>query len=175
MIGKGSTVIVIKAKDGSVFGGYADERWECGTEWYGNSSNFLFRLTEGYGGWPGTTANGHYQYLCWGKKTLPNGMGLGGQFEYAGLWMETDFMHGHSRGGPLCTTFDSPRLSREENFLVDEVEVWLVKPLKRDENEEAMEGGGVLSHAQDMEFMEMAGKKMYSKNLGPDASGKHKA
>lgn len=51
--------------------------------------------------------------------------------------------------------------------------VWLVRPLERDEDEE--EGGGVLSHAQDMEFMEMAGKKMYSKNLGPDASGKQKA
>lgn len=49
----------------------------------------------------------------------------------------------------------------------------MVRPLQKDTEEE--ESGGVLSHAQDMEFMEMAGKKMYSKNLGPDASGKQKA
>lgn len=43
-----------------------------------------------------------------------------------------------------------------------------MRPIQKDENDESQQGGGVLSHAEDMEFMEMAGKKMYSKNLGPD-------
>jgi hypothetical protein len=43
-----------------------------------------------------------------------------------------------------------------------------VRPLQKDENEDTSQGGGVLSHAEDMEFMEMAGKKLYSKDLGPD-------
>ncbi|OBZ91451.1 TLD domain-containing protein 1 [Choanephora cucurbitarum] len=186
LVGQGATLIVIKAKqDGFVFGGYADEAWaNCNTDWYGNSSNFLFRLARDYGAWRASNNNSHYQYLCWGKKSLPNGLGMGGQFEYAGLWLESDFLHGHSRAGPLCTTFGSPQLSSDQNFLIDEVEgnvlgarslldanillVWLVRPLLRDEDEDMNEGKGVLGHAEDMEFMEMAGKKMYSKDLGPN-------
>lgn len=123
MVGQGATLTVVKSKDGSLFGAYADDAWESRTDWYGNSSNFLFRLSGGnYGAWVGTTANDHYQYLCWGKKSLPNGLGLGGQFEYAGLWIDSDFIHGHSRAGPLCTTYASPQVSTSENFIVDEVE-----------------------------------------------------
>ncbi|CAO3647225.1 unnamed protein product [Mucor hiemalis] len=169
MVGQGATLVVIKTKDGAMFGGYADEAWEYAkTDWYGNSSNYLFKLSHDYGTWVGTSANNHYQYLCWGKKSLPNGFGMGGQFEYSGLWIDSDFIHGHSRAGPLCTTYSSPQLSIKDTFIVDEVEVWLVRPIQKDENDESQQGGGVLSHAEDMEFMEMAGKKMYSKNLGPD-------
>lgn len=31
----------------------------------------------------------------------------------------------------------------------------------------------MLSHAEDMEFMEMAGKKMYSKDLGPEPTNEN--
>ncbi|CAO0789631.1 unnamed protein product [Mucor circinelloides] len=170
MVGQGATLIVIQAKDGSVFGGYADEHWEyCNTHWYGNSSNFLFRIKDNYGRWDTSSgSNDHYQYLCWGKKSLPNGFGMGGQFDYAGLWIDSDFIHGHSRAGPLCTTFSSPQLSTKDTFIVDQVEVWLVRPLVKDPDQDQAGGGGVLSHAEDMEFMEMAGKKMYSKDLGPE-------
>ncbi|KAG2235350.1 hypothetical protein INT48_004969 [Thamnidium elegans] len=154
MVGQGATLTIIKAKDGSLFGAYADEAWEyANTDWYGNSSNFLFRIKDKYGAWLATNANNHYQYLCWGKKSLPNGFAMGGQFEYAGLWIDSDFIHGHSRAGPLCTTYS----------------IWLVRPLQKDPDADETGGkGGVLSHAEDMEFMEMAGKKMYSKDLGPE-------
>lgn len=123
MVGQGATLIAIKTKDGAMFGGYADDAWEYAkTDWYGNSSNYLFKLSPDYGTWIGTSANNHYQYLCWGKKSLPNGFGMGGQFEYAGLWIDSDFIHGHSRAGPLCTTYSSPQLSTKDTFLVDEVE-----------------------------------------------------
>lgn len=56
------------------------------------------------------------------------------------------------------------------------ISVWLVRPLQKNEDDDdETSNGGVLSHAQEMEFMEMAGKKMYSKDLGPDLSGKDKA
>lgn len=124
MVGQGATLVVIQAKDGSVFGGYADEHWEyCNTHWYGNSSNFLFRIKDSYGRWGASSgSNDHYQYLCWGKKSLPNGFGMGGQFEYAGLWIDSDFIHGHSRAGPLCTTYSSPQLSTNDTFVIDQVE-----------------------------------------------------
>ncbi|KAI7904096.1 TLD-domain-containing protein, partial [Cokeromyces recurvatus] len=163
--------VIIKANDGSIFGGYVDEALRyMNTGWYGNASNYLFRLEPSYGAWEGNEEhNDHFQYLCWGKKSLPNGFGMGGQFDYAGLWIESDFNQGHSRAGPLCTTYHSPQLpSLSENFLIDEIEVWLVRPLEEKDDEETKEGKGVLNYSEDMEFMEMAGKKLYSKDLGPE-------
>lgn len=191
LVGQGATLVVIKAKDGTIFGGYADDNWEyCNTHWYGNSTNFLFRTRDTYGRWEANSgSNDHYQYLCWGKKSLPNGLGMGGQFDYAGLWIDSDFIHGHSRAGPLCTTYSSPQLSSNDTFVIDQVEgkfrtyyyyiykcrltkclflVWLVRPLQKDDQDQEESNGGILSHAEDMEFMEMAGKKMYSKDLGPE-------
>jgi hypothetical protein len=122
LVGQGATLILLKSKDGNVFGGYADEAFELKTDWFGNSSNFLFRLGDS-DVWDGVSGtNDHYQYLCWGKKTFPNGLGMGGQFDYAGLWVDADFLHGHSRAGPLCTTYSSPQLSADQSFLIDEVE-----------------------------------------------------
>ncbi|KAF7722590.1 hypothetical protein EC973_002943 [Apophysomyces ossiformis] len=154
LVNQGATLIVIKAKDGSIFGAYADEAWKPTTDWYGNGSNFLFRLNG--------TADNYLEMGAW------YGLAMGGQFDYCGLWLAADFLRGHSRAGPLCSTYGSPQLSRDENFEVDEVEVWLVRPRQRDDDEEGMEAqGSALDRAEDMEFLEMAGKKMYSKDLGP--------
>ncbi|KAI8062172.1 TLD-domain-containing protein [Gongronella butleri] len=170
----GATLTIVKTKQGAVFGGYADIPWQLDTDWYGTQANFLFKLAGGaadaaqndhFGSWLATSINDHYQYLCSGKKSLPNGFGMGGQFDYAGLWINDDFAHGHSRGGPLCSTYQSPRLCQEDPFDIDEVEVWLVCPAVQDE--EGMEpGSSVLDRAEDMEFLEMSGKKLYSKDLG---------
>ncbi|KAI9490632.1 TLD-domain-containing protein, partial [Zychaea mexicana] len=162
-------LLVIKTKDGSVFGAYADEEWKPVTDWYGSSSNFLFRIQypttmDTWDG--GRGSNSNFQYLCWGKQSLPNALVMGGQFDYAGLWLDSDFLHGHSKAGPVCTTYQSPQLSLDQNFTVDEIEVFLVRPLLRNDDDDMMqEGGGVLSRAEDMEFMEMAGKKLYSRDL----------
>lgn len=78
---QGATLLVIKAKDGSLFGGYADDPWRLETDWYGTSTNYLFQLDGSFsphnmmGLWNATSNNRHYQYLCWGKKSLPNGLG----------------------------------------------------------------------------------------------------
>ena len=88
IVNQGATLLVIKTKDGSVFGGYTDEEWKPVTDWYGNSSNFLFRIRYPSGtkvniaqedqlvmdAWNSDLgSNSHYQYLCWGKQSLPNG------------------------------------------------------------------------------------------------------
>ena len=41
----------------------------------------------------------------------PTLQGFGGQFEYFGLFLADDLMHGHSKGKP-CSTFSSPRSVR---------------------------------------------------------------
>ncbi|KAI9008846.1 TLD-domain-containing protein [Phycomyces nitens] len=170
IVGQGATIVVFKAKDGSLFGGYADEAWQQTTDWTGVPDNFLFRLRLGPNGnnamgvWEGHKGvNNHFQYLCWGKKSLPNGLGMGGQFDYAGLWLNSDFLNGHTRGGPLCTTYMSPSLASNDKFQLDEAEVWLVRPLPKEDEETK---GSALDRTEDMEFLEMAGKKLYSKDLG---------
>lgn len=52
--------------------------------------------------------------------------GMGGQHGYFGLWLDSDFGHGHSRARPKCTTYGSPQLSGEEDFTLDSLEVWAV-------------------------------------------------
>lgn len=49
---------------------------------------------------------------------------MGGQLGYFGLWLDSNFGHGHSRARPRCTTYGSPQLSGVEDFTVDTVEVW---------------------------------------------------
>ena len=48
---------------------------------------------------------------------------MGGQLDYFGLWISAkDFMHGHSKAGPRCSTYDSPQLSKRQEFRIDEME-----------------------------------------------------
>lgn len=59
---------------------------------------------------------------------------MGGQHGYFGLWLQSDFGHGHSRARPKCTTYGSPQLSGEEDFTLDSMEAWAVgKPPEPEE------------------------------------------
>ena len=57
--------------------------------------------------------------------------GMGGQFEYFGLWLDSEYGHGHSKAEPTCTTFNSVQLSAKPHFGINTVEVWGVGPDKR--------------------------------------------
>lgn len=52
--------------------------------------------------------------------------GMGGQHDYFGLWVDSDYGKGHSKAKPRCTTYNSPQLSAKENFTLDALEVWTV-------------------------------------------------
>lgn len=60
---------------------------------------------------------------------------MGGQLDYFGLWISGNYGHGHSKAHPLCSTYNSPRLSEEEEFAIDLVEVWGVGPPLLPDNE----------------------------------------
>lgn len=51
---------------------------------------------------------------------------MGGKFGYFGLWIDGEF--GTGKGAPTCTTFTSPQLSTEEDFLIHNLEVWGLGP-----------------------------------------------
>lgn len=75
IVNQGAVLLVIKTSEsGDVFGGYVDAALQISTRWTGNQNNYLFRLNQ-MGVWDAANGtNDHYQYLCWGKKSLPNGM-----------------------------------------------------------------------------------------------------
>ena len=50
--------------------------------------------------------------------------GMGGQVDYFGLWLSSDFGRGHSKAKPKCSTYGSPMLSSSEEFETEMVEIW---------------------------------------------------
>ncbi|KAJ3224170.1 hypothetical protein HK099_000161 [Clydaea vesicula] len=154
----GSTIIVIRDKKNNVFGGFAAAEWKRYPKFFGNSNCFLFRLNPQLTIYQSTNINENFQYFNYGTSQLTNGLGFGGQIDYFGLYIGTDFAKGHSRGHN-STTFDNPPLSEDEDFVIDSVEAWLVQEKERDDR--LIEGGkqSVLDDTTNVNFMEMSGFK----------------
>ncbi|XP_033626740.1 MTOR-associated protein MEAK7-like [Asterias rubens] len=164
---KGPTVVLVRDTDGNVFGGFASQSWELGPSFVGSSSCFLFSLAPKVGFHEPSGQNDHYMYLNIDQQTLPNGLGMGGQFDYFGLWINQEFGEGHSRARPKCTTYDSPQLSSKEDFTIETVEVWAVGPLpKKPQEEDEDEKKSVLDKNPEAQaLLELIGKERKSEGL----------
>ncbi|XP_047453494.1 MTOR-associated protein MEAK7 [Mugil cephalus] len=167
LLKRGPTLLLIKDTRGHVFGGFASHGWEVKPQFQGDSRCFLFTVFPTLRVYTATGYNQHFMYLNQNQQTMPNGLGMGGQHQYFGLWLDSDFGHGHSRARPKCTTYGSPQLSGDEDFTLDSVEVWAVG--KPPEPEEGEEGGGkrsVLDADPEVQaMMEMTGKTLHSQGL----------
>ncbi|KAG0081048.1 hypothetical protein BGZ90_010366 [Linnemannia elongata] len=162
---QGPTLIVMKDEDGYIFGAYADQDWEQGPKFYGTDRSFLFTIRPTFRIYrPSQGVNSNFQYLDSGTKTLPNGIGFGGQLRYFGLWLASDFQTGQSAAEPLCSTFQSPRLSKHQNFKLDEMEVWQVHPSTID-RDDLPKHSAMDAHPDAVALLEMANRKMYSKDV----------
>ncbi|KAG0291295.1 hypothetical protein BGZ98_003070 [Dissophora globulifera] len=161
---QGPTLIVMKDEDGYIFGAYADQDWEQGPKFYGTDRTFLFTIRPKFRIYQPSRINSNFQYLDYGTKTLPNGIGLGGQLRYFGLWLASDFHTGQSAAEPMCSTFQSPRLSKQQNFKLEEMEVWQVHPSQID-RDEAPKHSAMDAHPDAVALLEMANRKMYSKDV----------
>ncbi|XP_034542593.1 MTOR-associated protein MEAK7 [Notolabrus celidotus] len=164
---RGPTLLLLKDTKGHIFGGFASHAWEVKPQFQGDSRCFLFTVFPTLRVYTATGYNQHFMYLNQNQQTMPNGLGMGGQHGYFGLWLDNDFGRGHSRARPKCTTYGSPQLSGEEDFTLDSVEVWAVG--KPPEPEEGEEGGGKKSildvDPEVQAMMEMAGKTLHSQGL----------
>ncbi|XP_069312791.1 MTOR-associated protein MEAK7 isoform X1 [Eulemur rufifrons] len=123
---RGPCVAVLEDHDGHVFGGFASCSWEVKPQFQGDNKCFLFSIAPRMAVYTHTGYNDHYMYLNHGQQTIPNGLGMGGQHHYFGLWVDVDFGKGHSKAKPTCTTYNSPQLSAKEHFRFDKMEVWAV-------------------------------------------------
>ncbi|KAK1785044.1 hypothetical protein P4O66_018471, partial [Electrophorus voltai] len=162
---QGPSVLLVKDTKGHIFGGFASHSWEIKPPFQGDSRCFLFSVYPYMQVFTCTGYNQHYMYLNQGQQTMPNGLGMGGQHGYFGLWLDCDFGRGHSRARPRCTTYGSPQLSGDEDFTLDTVEVWGIglppKEQEQDENKKSILD--VDPEAQIL--LEMAGKSMHSQGL----------
>uniref|UniRef100_A0A803TL61 MTOR-associated protein MEAK7 n=1 Tax=Anolis carolinensis TaxID=28377 RepID=A0A803TL61_ANOCA len=126
IVHKGPCLLVLRDAHGYVFGGFASCSWEVKPQFQGNNECFLFSVSPTLGVFTYTGYNDHYMYLNHGQQTMPNGLGMGGQHEYFGLWVDSNYGKGHSKAKPRCTTYNSPQLSAKENFTFNAMEVWAV-------------------------------------------------
>ncbi|XP_075994352.1 MTOR-associated protein MEAK7 [Genypterus blacodes] len=165
LIRRGPTLLLIRDTKGHVFGGFASHAWEIKPQFQGDSRCFLFTVFPKLRVYTATGYNQHFMYLNQNQQTMPNGLGLGGQHGYFGLWLDCDFGRGHSRARPKCTTYGSPQLSGDEDFALDSVEVWAVgKP--PEEGEEGQGKKSVLDADLEVQaIMEMTGRTRHSQGL----------
>ncbi|XP_034031614.1 MTOR-associated protein MEAK7 [Thalassophryne amazonica] len=174
LVHHGPTVLVVKDTKGHVFGGFASHAWEVKPQFQGDSRCFLFTVFPRLRVYTPTGYNEHFMYLNHGQQTMPNGLGMGGQLDYFGLWLDSDFGHGHSRAQPKCTTYGSPQLSGDEEFILDSVEVWAVgKPPEPEEScfliislEEPNSNKSILDRDLEIQaMMKIRGKPLHSQGL----------
>lgn len=160
---QGATIMILQDSDDHVFGGFASDNWTLSPNFSGNSSCFLFQLEPEILTFPATTYNNHYQYLNLHQQTMPNGLLMGGQLEFPGLWLDCEYGTGMS--SVSCITFQNyKQLSKNQYFTLKHCEVWGVGPPP--EVEEEVRTRSVLDQDSTSKVMlELAGRKMHSDGL----------
>ncbi|KAI1235578.1 hypothetical protein IHE44_0002459, partial [Lamprotornis superbus] len=130
----------------------------------GDNRCFLFSVFPTLAVYTYTGYNDHYMYLNHGQQTMPNGLGMGGQHGYFGLWIDSDYGKGHSKAKPRCTTYNSPQLSAKEDFTLDAMEVWAVGDVPESAGKKGKKS--ILDvDPQAQALLEMAGKSRQSEGL----------
>ncbi|XP_069676383.1 MTOR-associated protein MEAK7 [Periplaneta americana] len=164
IINQGPCIIILRDKSNHVFGGFASDNFILSPEFHGDSSSFLFQLCPEMRICESTGYNNHYQYLNVQQQTMPNGLAMGGQFDYCGIWIDAEFGKGHC--SESCTTFKNyTMLSGTKHFDIEQLEVWAVGP---EPEKEELEDAPRTIREREVEakaVLELAGRKMYSEDL----------
>ncbi|XP_034493690.1 MTOR-associated protein MEAK7 isoform X3 [Ailuropoda melanoleuca] len=161
---RGPCVLLLEDHDGQVFGGFASCSWEVKPQFQGDDTCFLFSISPHMAVYTSTGYNDHYMYLNHGQQTIPNGLGMGGQHNYFGLWIDVDFGKGHSKAQPKCTTYNSPQLSAQEDFGFEKMEVWAVGDASG--LQQAKSGKSILDMDPEAQaLLEISGRSCHSEGL----------
>ncbi|XP_037372161.1 MTOR-associated protein MEAK7 [Talpa occidentalis] len=164
IVHQGPCVTLLEDHDGHVFGGFASCSWEVKPQFQGDNRCFLFSILPRMAVFTHTGYNNHFMYLNHGQQTIPNGLGMGGQHNYFGLWIDVDFGKGHSKAKPMCTTYSSPQLSAKEDFQFEKMEVWAVGDTE--ESQLAKTGKSILDADPEAQaLLEISGRTRHSHGL----------
>lgn len=163
IIDQGPTVLIVEDTNGYIFGGFAAASWTLSSEYVGTDDNFLFTLRPKMRCFSSTGYNDHFQYLNLHQQTMPNGLGMGGQFNYWGLWIDSEY--GLGECSESCTTYKSyTQLSVNKKFQIRNIEVWAVGE-KPEEDEEERNKPSILMNTENKAILEFAGRKIHSEGF----------
>lgn len=167
ILDKGPTVIVVADENDFVFGGFASESWSLSPKFQGDVKCFLFTLQPEVKVFLPTGYNDHYMYLNYHQQSMPNGLGMGGQFRYWGLWLDSEFGHGECAN--VCTTYKNyAMLSSNKKFSVRHLEIWGVGPAPLTAEEKGERTGILDKDPAARKILEMAGKAPHSAGIRDD-------
>ncbi|XP_013161295.1 PREDICTED: TLD domain-containing protein 1 isoform X1 [Papilio xuthus] len=166
IIEQGPSVLIIEDSSGHIFGGFAACAWTFGPNFTGTDESFLFTAAPKMRVYPATNYNDHYQYINHHTKTLPNGLLMGGQFHFGGIWVNAD-PFGEGSSAESCSTFRGyRRLSKDPTFHIRSLEVWGVgdKPLTEKEQEER-DVSVLDTNPEAKAILDMAGRTRHSEGI----------
>uniref|UniRef100_A0A5B7C149 Putative TLD domain-containing protein 1 n=1 Tax=Davidia involucrata TaxID=16924 RepID=A0A5B7C149_DAVIN len=154
---EGPTVLIIKDKEGYIYGGYASQPWERHADFYGDMKSFLFQLYPKASIFRPTGANNNLQWCAvnFSSESIPNGIGFGGRVNHFGLFLAANFDQGHTF---LCTTFGSPCLSKISQINPEVIECWgVVRKGVQQERQDTVKGTVVERFKEDRHMLNMVG------------------
>lgn len=122
-VGRGPSILLIKDKEGYIYGGYASQPWERHNNFYGDMKSFLFSLSPRASLYRPAGVNSNMQWCAtnFTSMSVPNGVGFGGQVNHFGLFLSESFDWGHSFES---VTYKSPCLSKTANIAPEIIECW---------------------------------------------------
>lgn len=164
IMNQGPTLLIVQDHEGYMFGGFAPHSWNLKPKFVGNESAVLFKLEPKMQSFDTSGYNDHYQYLNINQQTMPNGLGMGGQFQYWGLWIDCEYGLGQS--SETCTTFKNyKQLSKSKAFHVKNMEVWGVGEVQNKDEAVGKTKSILDMHLEDQVILDLAGKGRHSEGL----------
>ncbi|XP_065167245.1 MTOR-associated protein MEAK7 [Atheta coriaria] len=167
IVNQGPSVLILDDMNGCIFGGFAPSNWALGPNFFGDTSSFLFTLAPKMRVFESTGYNQHFQYLNLYQQTMPNGLAMGGQHGYCGLWLDEEYGKGHT--SESCTTYkEYTQMSQTKEFQFRHLEVWGLgqPPPTPQERGERVPGMSVLDgNPENKALLKMAGRTIYSEGL----------
>ncbi|XP_063041621.1 oxidation resistance protein 1b isoform X2 [Engraulis encrasicolus] len=108
-------LLVVKDNDGQVFGALASEPFKVSEGFYGTGETFLFTFCPDFEVFKWTGDNMFFM------KGDMDSLAFGGGSGEFGLWLDGDLYRGRTHS---CKTFGNPTLSKSEDFVVQDIEIW---------------------------------------------------
>ncbi|XP_017302330.2 TLD domain-containing protein 1-like isoform X2 [Diaphorina citri] len=162
-INQGPLLVLVKDDKSNIFGAYASTNLTLCPKFYGDQNSFLFTLKPDMKVFNSSGFNENFIYLNSNQQTLPNGLGFGGQFEYWGLWIDSEY--GQGECNKTCSTFkDYQMLSHDKHFKIMHIELWGVgipPPTAEEKGERSVLDADPTASA----LLELAGKTKHSAGL----------
>ncbi|KAK9058691.1 hypothetical protein SSX86_023533 [Deinandra increscens subsp. villosa] len=154
---EGPTVLIIKDKEGYIYGGYASQPWERHADFYGDMKSFLFQLYPKASIYRPTGANNNIQWCSanFSSDSIPNGIGFGGRAGHFNLFISANFDNGHTFTGP---TFNNPCLSKNNRIYPEVIECWgIVQKGAQQEKQDGVKGTVLERFKEDRNMLNLVG------------------